>query len=351
MIYAHTFASVVSLNTWAGPWLHAMGAVLWQSTLLIAAAAAVAWCLRRSSPTMRFWLWQIVAIKLLLMPFWSSSISLPSWAGQAAPLVAIEQVKMPREKPEKAASTPAALAGESAAAGVAARSTLLWRSLAAVTWQGWLLAVWCAAVCWQLFRLLVQRLRLGQLLRRGVPVCVGWARPTAESASGGKNGGQCPPYDSLAQLVAELAGEIGLRRAPAVVAVAEDCPLFVCGLWCPTIILPERLAAALGPDERRQVILHELAHVKRRDLFWGWPVEIARIAYFFHPLVYWVAHQLRLERELACDQLAMVRSGHPPAEYARTLVRVVSQASVPAAAQAAAIAAGLSGGAEQRRGS
>jgi beta-lactamase regulating signal transducer with metallopeptidase domain len=101
--------------------------------------------------------------------------------------------------------------------------------------------------------------------------------------------------------------------------------------------------ALLGPAERRQVILHELAHVKRHDLAWGWPVEIARIAYFFHPLVYWLAYRLRLERELACDQLAMARSGHPPADYAQTLVQVVSHASEPAVLQIAAISAGLTG--------
>jgi beta-lactamase regulating signal transducer with metallopeptidase domain len=91
--------------------------------------------------------------------------------------------------------------------------------------------------------------------------------------------------------------------------------------------LPERLLATLDPVAVRQVILHELAHVKRHDLFWGWPVEIARIVYFFHPLVYWVSHQLRLERELCCDQLAMAYSGQPAADYARTLVQVVRHVS------------------------
>jgi beta-lactamase regulating signal transducer with metallopeptidase domain len=141
----------------------------------------------------------------------------------------------------------------------------------------------------------------------------------------------------------ELAEQVGLRRVPEAVAVAEDCPLFVCGLRRSRLILPSRLLASLNPAERRQVILHELAHVKRWDLVWGWPVEIGRIVYFFHPLVYWVAYQLRLERELACDQLAMARSGHPPADYAQTLVQVVSHASEPAAVQAAAISAGLTG--------
>jgi bla regulator protein blaR1 len=101
--------------------------------------------------------------------------------------------------------------------------------------------------------------------------------------------------------------------------------------------------AALSRPEQRQVLLHELAHLKRWDLIWGWPVEIAKTVYFFNPLVYWVAAQLRLERELACDQLAMARSGHSAADYARTLVQVVSHASEPAAPQIAAISAGLAG--------
>ena len=67
------------------------------------------------------------------------------------------------------------------------------------------------------------------------------------------------------------------------------------------------------------------------------------MVYFFHPLVWWVGYRLRLERELACDQLAMAHSGHPPADYAQTLVQVVSHASEPAGIQAAAISAELTG--------
>ena len=94
--------------------------------------------------------------------------------------------------------------------------------------------------------------------------------------------------------------------------------------------------------------MHELAHIKRRDLVWGWPVEIARIVYFFHPLVYWVAYQLRLERELACDQLAMAGSGHPPADYAQTLVQVVSHASEPTVKPRPVVAVGLTNNEESK---
>jgi Zn-dependent protease with chaperone function len=318
---------ILTLDGWAERWLAAMGAVLWQSALLVALVAVVVWLLRRSSPVVRYWLWQIVAVKLLLMPFWTLALPLPWWAGGAlpAPSAAAAPAKSsdgelgPLTIPHPSGFMPR---GDAGAASPAAPT---WEPLAAITWQAWLLLIWLAVVLWQFGRLLYQRLRLARLLKQSVP---------AEA--------------ELAGLVAELAGRVGLRRVPAALLVGVDCPLFVCGMWRPRLVLPSRLLASLGPAERRQVILHELAHVKRRDLIWGWPVEIARIVYFFNPLVYWVAYRLRLERELACDQLAMARSGHPPADYAQTLVQVVSHASQPAAVQAAAIAAGVTDGADKQ---
>jgi hypothetical protein len=55
----------------------------------------------------------------------------------------------------------------------------------------------------------------------------------------------------------------------------------------PTLVLPKSLRASLSEKSFRQVLLHELAHLKRHHLFWGGPIETARIVYCFHPLVYW----------------------------------------------------------------
>jgi beta-lactamase regulating signal transducer with metallopeptidase domain len=327
MIGAAMFTTILTFNGWAGQWLVAMGALVWQSTLLVAVAALVAWLLRRSSPVVRYWLWQIVAVKLLLMPFWTFWVPLPTWAGSrpVAQSTTSQPITGPVEDSSRGAPRyPSGLA-EGSGSTATSHTSSLWEPLAAVSWQTWLLLTGFAIVLWQLVRLLGQRLRLARLLRQS-------------TAAG----------EDLAQLVAELAGQLGLRRVPTAVSVTGDCPLFVCGLWRSRLVLPSRLMASLDRSQRRQVILHELAHVKRHDLAWGWPVEIARIVYFFHPLVYWVAYQLRLERELACDQLAMAHSGHPPADYAQTLVQVVSHASAPAAVQAAAIATGVTGSVGQR---
>jgi beta-lactamase regulating signal transducer with metallopeptidase domain len=321
--------TILTINNWAQGWLGIMGAVLWQSALLVVLAASIAWCLRRSSPTVRYWLWQIVAIKLLLMPFWTLAIPVLSWPENKSLDRSVEY-KAPLDRSQGMERlkiiNPMPLT-DGGGTQTVSHTDSRWKIFTAITWQTWLLLVWFAVVFLLIVRLLVQRLRLAKLLKQGVPA-------RAE----------------ITELVAELAGQIGLRRVPAAVCIAGDCPLFVCGLRRPRLVLPGRLIASLDPAERRQVILHELGHIKRHDLFWGWPVEIARIVYFFNPLVYWAAYQLRLERELACDQLAMACSGHPPADYSRTLVQVVSHASQPAAAQAAAIAAGLAGGEKKDEG-
>jgi beta-lactamase regulating signal transducer with metallopeptidase domain len=313
---------IPAMNDWAEGWLRMMWAIVWQVALLVAVATLIAWLLRRSSPVVRYWLWQIVAIKLLLMPFWTFAIPLPSWAESKPPerLTSLQPSENLHDNAYKPPLPPPLPSGTTPDVAGTPHAAPFWEPLAAIGWQAWLLLGWCVVVLWQIVRLLGQRLRLARLLKRGVPT------------SG-----------ELAGLVTELAAQIGLRRVPAAVSVDGDCPLFVCGLWRTRLVLPSRLMASLGAAERRQVILHELAHVKRHDLAWGWPVEIARIVYFFHPLVYWVAYQLRLERELACDQLAMARSGHTPADYAQTLVQVVSHGSQPPQMQVAAISAGLTG--------
>lgn len=315
-------AMITTLDRWAEAWGKAMGGALWQSALLVALATIIAWSLRRSSPVVRYWLWQIVAIKLLVMPFWTLAVPIPAWweskvpaplDSPAAERSVVDAGPMPLKSPRAVEGVPVAQAPPA--------EDSFWKSLSSATWKAWLLSAWSAIVLWQIVRLAVQRLRLSRLLKQGVP-----------------------PDTELVALVADLSGQIGLRQPPAAVSIAGECPLFVCGLWRPVLVLPSRLIASLGVAERRQVILHELGHVKRCDLAWGWPIEVARIAYFFNPLVYWAAYQLRLERELACDQLAMARSGHSAADYARTLVQVVSHAAEPAAPQVAAISAGLTGG-------
>jgi beta-lactamase regulating signal transducer with metallopeptidase domain len=105
----------------------------------------------------------------------------------------------------------------------------------------------------------------------------------------------------------------------------------------PAIVLPAS-ADAWSDDRRRAVLLHELAHVARRDCFVQKLTSICCALYWPHPGVWWAARRLRTERELACDDLVLA-AGARPREYAGHLLELArSLGAVPAPATALGMA-------------
>jgi Zn-dependent protease with chaperone function len=288
------------LNSWSEAWAALVLAVLWQSLLLALAVGGLCRLLRRAAPAVRYWLWQLVALKLLLLPLWSVTLTLPSWPAPPAHPAADEDA--PAAGPAhggfvlRPAGRPAP--SEEREAGGDAAPAWAWPG-----WRCWPFAAWLAGVLAQVVVLVRQSRRLGRLLRL--------ARPVQD--------------EGVLALVGECAALLGLRRLPAVVAAPFPGSPFVCGPWRAVLVLPDGLLEALTPAQRRQVILHELAHVHRRDLLWGWLPEAARLLYFFHPVAHYASFRTRLERELACDHLAVALGAGGVADYAETLVRVVSR--------------------------
>jgi beta-lactamase regulating signal transducer with metallopeptidase domain len=298
------FEFVDYLNRGSAMWVERTGAVLWQSFLLVGLVTVLCQWLRRSNPAVRYWLWQIVAIKLIVMPLWT--VSLPVWW----PTTPVEAP--PANGPELAAAPAATAAGEFfhfpfglAPAGTEATPAPSFSWFGRVTWQSWLLVAWLSGVMFQGIRLVMQRRRLSCLLRQSP--------------------GKVEPH--LAALVRDVAARLGLANPPRIAIAEYRGSPFVCGIRRPVLVLPAHLFDALDHTQLRLVLLHELAHLQRHDLVWGWISEIARVVYFFHPLVYYARYRIRLERELACDQIAMQVGGGDAADYADTLVSVMKNAT------------------------
>src|SRR6185436_10190982 len=87
----------------------------------------------------------------------------------------------------------------------------------------------------------------------------------------------------------------------------------------------------------RVVLLHELAHVRRRDCLWQWIMQLACAIYWFHPLIWIAAKRLQNERERACDDL-VIAAGAKASDYAEHLLAIASGLQSNAFAAYAAIA-------------
>ena len=320
-----------TFNVWAERWSALMTAALGQSllwTALVGAAAALLW---RASPAVRCWLWRIVAVKLLLVPFWPLALPL-AWlpSGSAATPAAVdmasaEPMAIDRQIPSIAQPPIAALADEQPEPLPAELSA---PPIEPLSWRAWLMIAWAAVVAAQIAAVAWQWARLRRLL--------GGARPASEP---------------IQALVAQAAARLKLGRVPRVLVVEAECSPLATGIWRPVIVLPQviavlpRAVADAADGSLAPVLAHELAHVKRWDLAWVWVAQSARTLYCFNPLVYWIAFRMRLESELACDAWAMAASGQAADEYADLLVALVGRLSQPAAlAGPSAVSAGLGGG-------
>lgn len=109
--------------------------------------------------------------------------------------------------------------------------------------------------------------------------------------------------------VADLAARMNLRRTVEV-RLSERLG-FPCSAraWRPVIWLPLALLSNLTPAQVEAVLLHELAHVKRLDWVWNGLQSFIEALLFFHPGVWWLSRRVRIEREHACDDLAVALCG------------------------------------------
>jgi TonB family protein len=77
------------------------------------------------------------------------------------------------------------------------------------------------------------------------------------------------------------------------------------GFIRPRILIPTDMHNRIAMEELRYVFLHELAHLKRGDIWIGWIVAVLQSLHWFNPLAWWAFFRMRADRELACDALAL----------------------------------------------
>ncbi len=94
-------------------------------------------------------------------------------------------------------------------------------------------------------------------------------------------------------------------------------PLLI-GFFHPCIVLP---SADISEKDFRYVILHELTHYKRRDMFYKWLVQVTVCLHWFNPLVYLMSREVTKACEFSCDEAVVAKMGCDHAQdYGKTLL-------------------------------
>lgn len=99
------------------------------------------------------------------------------------------------------------------------------------------------------------------------------------------------------------------------------------GLIRPAIVIPRWVVEELSAAELNQVVLHELAHLRRWDDWTNLAQQIVKALFFFHPAVWWIERKIALEREMACDD-AVLAETESPREYAECLAHLAEMSFV-----------------------
>lgn len=118
------------------------------------------------------------------------------------------------------------------------------------------------------------------------------------------------------------------------------------GFLRPRLLFPKGLIRELTPDEFRLVLLHELAHLRRRDIAFNWVLAAVETLHWFNPLVWLVTRSLRADREEACDACALAARPEARRAYGETLLKLLERVGGETRPRGNPLMAGLLGGAQ-----
>ena len=105
------------------------------------------------------------------------------------------------------------------------------------------------------------------------------------------------------------------------------------GLWVfgrAILLMPEWMLGRLSKQEMEHVFLHELAHLRRRDILWNWIAAILQTIHWFNPFVWLAVTRMRSDQELSCDAMVLEKLGQTKArEYGHTILKLLEGIQSP----------------------
>lgn len=131
-----------------------------------------------------------------------------------------------------------------------------------------------------------------------------------------------PAPESLEELIGEAKASLKLNRRVRLLVTKEPVSPALCGLFDRSILVSEALATRLSAQQLRAVLLHELAHLKRGDVWASCVQSLLQLVYWWHPLLWLANARIRRVREEAVDDAVMSALSEESPSYAPTLLEV-----------------------------
>ena len=288
--------------------------LLAKATIILVAALGITISMQRASAGARHLVWLVTLVALVLVPALSAwgpfrlpvlpaerAASSLSPIGSALEAPRLSQIDaLDKESLRRDGSANVSIVGPERVAAGATSSTGLLTRMGSMSGIALALVVWALVVLGIITSLVWAAMTVRRLVRNARPLDTDdWRTP-----------------------LWEIADRMGLEDAPRLLRSEEAKMPFACGMLKPTIVLPAE-CDGWTLDRRRAVLLHELAHVRRRDLFGHTLGRLVCAVYWFHPLVWTAAKRLRNESERACDDLAL-SCGTRATDYAEHLLDIVT---------------------------
>lgn len=294
--------------------------MLIQSSVLIVILLALDLLLRKKvQAVFRYFFWMLVLVKLLLPATLSAPTGLGYWLGDKLPQITTEQsfsaIQPTTISPESELvlddtpseiikATPSPITKSTTSVNmqeldkteVATTSSPLKPLL---SWQAIVFMLWLAVIITMVL-LMIQKL----FFVRGLIA-------QSQDASG-----------EILDLLTSCRKQMGLKRKIALKLSPNATSPSVCGLFQPVILLPQGLSEELDTQHLKAILLHELVHIKRGDLWISFLQTILQIVYFYNPLLWLANIIIRRIREQAVDEMVLVVMGEQAEDYPNTLLTV-----------------------------
>lgn len=304
-----------ALNQVAHAWWAWMSSMFWQVSLLVLIVSLIDMLIRKWMwPQVRYAMWLLIFIKLVIPPGWSLQTGIvtgiaPSTREYIAsrwdstfpsPDNKAASGRMASDRPAGAGEAAPVLqhAGETAVDDAGERRERL-------SMQSLLMAIWLAGIV--LYSILLAA-RIRKLKR--------WHREQIERKT-------IPQW--FHEILVRTGRQLGIEELPAIVFSEEAVTPAVYGIFRPVLLLPANYIEELSEDEAEHILIHELGHLKRGDLWVHGSMMVLQIVYWFNPLLLWASRQIKHMREICCDLTIAGYLREKTEAYRRTLLNTARE--------------------------